>query len=67
MASESVMQLITGCQHSEKAAGMLGAMSLMCQGEKLHNPTPEAKELPLHGNKLELKSMKKRRRPCSTS
>ncbi|VCW84231.1 unnamed protein product [Gulo gulo] len=29
--SESVVQLVPGCQHSEKIAGPLGAMSHPCQ------------------------------------
>ncbi|VCW67034.1 unnamed protein product [Gulo gulo] len=66
-ASDSVMQLVLGHQCSEKTAGPWGTTSHPCQGEGSQNPTPEAKELTLRGNKLELKSRKKRRRLCSTS
>ncbi|VCX39960.1 unnamed protein product [Gulo gulo] len=33
-ASESVMQLVTGCQRSEKAAGPLGAILHPCQDRR---------------------------------
>uniref|UniRef100_M3Y3M1 Uncharacterized protein n=1 Tax=Mustela putorius furo TaxID=9669 RepID=M3Y3M1_MUSPF len=54
-ASESVMQLVPGRQHSERTAGLWGTVAHPCQHERQGNPTPEAKEQTLHGNELELK------------